>query len=73
MSPLTYGVTISTVCTFCQRPAAKRYALARRSAEWERLVAPVCDTRRRALDPSPGQFPPGATLIFDVELVEILD
>ena len=42
MSPLTYGVTISAVCTFCQRPAGDCYALTRRSDEWERLVAPVC-------------------------------
>jgi len=31
------------VCTFCRRPAPDSYALTRRSAEWERLVAPVCD------------------------------
>ena len=37
------GVTISAVCTFCQRPARKQYALARQSTDWERLVAPVCD------------------------------
>ena len=43
MSALTYGVTISVVCTFCQRPARDHYALTRRSDEWERLVAPVCD------------------------------
>ncbi len=42
MNPPTCGVTISTVCTFCQRPAPDSYALTRRAAEWERLVAPVC-------------------------------
>ena len=42
MSPPIYGVTISTVCTFCQRPARDSYALTRRTDEWERLVAPVC-------------------------------
>lgn len=38
----TYGVTISAVCTFCQRPASDSYALTCRGDEWERLVVPVC-------------------------------
>ena len=42
MSPPNYGVTISVVCTFCQRPARDSYALTRRSDDWERLVSPVC-------------------------------
>ena len=43
MSPPTSGVTISAVCTFCQRPAQDSYALTRQFTDWERLVAPVCD------------------------------
>ena len=31
------------VCTFCRRSARDSYALTRRSDEWERLVATVCD------------------------------
>ena len=42
MDSPTYGVTISAVCVFCQRPARDSYALTRRSDEWERTVAPVC-------------------------------
>lgn len=37
------------MCTFCQRRAPSRYALTRRSPEWERLVAPVCDRCLRLL------------------------
>ena len=59
MSALTYGVTISAVCTFCKRPARKHYALARRSAHLvvyrsqRRPVyqTPAANTARAAIEP----------------------